>query len=62
MKLLSLNARKISDSRGNPTIEVEVLVSSAGKKFLGRAAAPSGASRGKFEVLGFSEGGFYADI
>ncbi|MEM2250922.1 MAG: phosphopyruvate hydratase [Candidatus Hadarchaeales archaeon] len=62
MKLLSLNARKISDSRGNPTIEVEVLVSSAGKKFLGRAAAPSGASRGKYEVVDFPEGGVDAAI
>lgn len=41
-------AREILDSRGNPTIEVEVL---AGEDVVGRAAVPSGASTGKFEAL-----------
>lgn len=41
-------AREILDSRGNPTIEVEVL---AGETFVGRASVPSGASTGKFEVV-----------
>lgn len=41
-------AREILDSRGNPTIEVEVL---AGGKYMGRAAVPSGASTGKFEAV-----------
>ncbi len=41
-------AREILDSRGNPTIEVEVL---AGEKYLGRAAVPSGASTGKYEAV-----------
>ena len=41
-------AREILDSRGNPTIEVEVL---AGEDTVGRAAVPSGASTGKFEAL-----------
>lgn len=40
-------AREILDSRGNPTMEVEVL---AGREFLGRAAVPSGASTGKYEA------------
>ena len=41
-------AREILDSRGNPTVEVEVL---AGSHFTGRAMVPSGASTGKFEAL-----------
>ena len=40
-------AREIIDSRGNPTIEVEVLV---GEDTVGRAAVPSGASTGKYEA------------
>ena len=41
-------AREILDSRGNPTIEVEVL---AGDEFCGRAGVPSGASTGRFEAV-----------
>lgn len=41
-------AREIIDSRGNPTIEVEVLV---GEDTVGRAAVPSGASTGKYEAV-----------
>ena len=41
-------AREILDSRGNPTIEVEVL---AGEIYLGRASVPSGASTGKYEAV-----------
>lgn len=41
-------AREILDSRGNPTIEVEVL---AGASALGRAKVPSGASTGKYEAV-----------
>ena len=41
-------AREILDSRGNPTIEVEVL---AGENAIGRAQVPSGASKGKFEAV-----------
>ena len=37
-------AREILDSRGNPTVEVEIL---AGEKTVGRASVPSGASTGK---------------
>ena len=40
-------AREILDSRGNPTIEVEVL---AGDAICGKASVPSGASTGKFEA------------
>ncbi len=49
-------ARKILDSRGNPTIEVDVVVGN-GKVGTGRAAAPSGASTGKHEVVAFPSGG-----
>ncbi len=47
-------ARKILDSRGNPTVEVEILTDSG----YGTAAAPSGASTGEHEVQSFpKEGG-----
>ncbi len=49
--------RKILDSRGNPTIEVEVHADDGKNASFGRAAAPSGASRGKFEVVDFPKGG-----
>ncbi|MEM2878707.1 MAG: phosphopyruvate hydratase [Candidatus Hadarchaeales archaeon] len=51
-----LKARRIFDSRGNPTVEVEISVES-GKRYTGRAAAPSGASTGKYEVVAFPKGG-----
>ena len=41
-------ARQILDSRGNPTVEVEVVVEGA---IIGRAAVPSGASTGSFEAV-----------
>lgn len=47
-------AREILDSRGNPTIEVEVL---AGENAIGRAQVPSGASKGKFEAVELRDGG-----
>ncbi|MHA1616841.1 MAG: phosphopyruvate hydratase [Candidatus Njordarchaeales archaeon] len=43
-----IKARQIIDSRGNPTIEVEVVTEGNG---VGRAAAPAGASKGKFEAI-----------
>ncbi len=46
-------AREILDSRGNPTVEVEVL---AGDKYLGRASVPSGASTGKYEAMELRDG------
>jgi enolase len=47
-EIVDIYAREILDSRGNPTLEVEVLLSGGG---FGRAAVPSGASTGKFEAL-----------
>ncbi len=46
--------REIIDSRGNPTVEAEVFTSGGG---WGRAAAPSGASTGKFEAVELRDGG-----
>ena len=48
-----LRAREILDSRGNPTIEVEVLTENG---FIGRAAVPSGASTGKYEAVELRDG------
>ncbi len=48
LPITDVYAREILDSRGNPTIEVEVL---AGEKHVGRADVPSGASTGQFEAL-----------
>ena len=46
-------ARQILDSRGNPTVEVEVILDDA---TLGRAAVPSGASTGAFEAVELRDG------
>ena len=46
-RIRQLSARQILDSRGNPTIEVDVLTESL---FMGRASVPSGASTGAFEA------------
>ena len=53
LPIRDIYAREILDSRGNPTIEVEVL---AGENFVGRAAVPSGASTGKFEAAELRDG------
>lgn len=45
--------REILDSRGNPTVEAEVVLSDGS---LGRGCAPSGASTGKFEALELRDG------
>ena len=49
LPITDVYAREILDSRGNPTVEVEVL---AGEQFHGRASVPSGASTGKYEAIG----------
>ena len=53
MRIEKINAREILDSRGNPTIEVDVKLSSG---IVGRAAVPSGASTGKHEALELRDG------
>jgi len=49
-----VHAREILDSRGNPTVEVEVLLEDGAQ---GRAAVPSGASTGAFEAVELRDGG-----
>jgi len=51
--ITEVRARQILDSRGNPTIEVEVELQSG---IFGRAAVPSGASTGKFEAVELRDG------
>jgi enolase len=53
-KIETLHARQILDSRGNPTVEVEVGLASGAQ---GRAAVPSGASTGEFEATELRDGG-----
>ena len=53
MQIVSVFGREILDSRGNPTIEVEVTLDSG---FVGVAAVPSGASTGENEALELRDG------
>lgn len=53
-EIIDIIAREIIDSRGNPTIEVDVLLESG---FYGSAAVPSGASTGQREALELRDGG-----
>lgn len=52
--ITSIHARQILDSRGNPTIEVDVATDSG---YMGRAAVPSGASTGEYEAVELRDGG-----
>ncbi|MBD5397247.1 phosphopyruvate hydratase [bacterium] len=52
-QIASIHARQILDSRGNPTVEVDVLTAAG---FLGRAAVPSGASTGVHEAVELRDG------
>ena len=45
--IIDIHARQILDSRGNPTVEVDVVLESGAE---GRAAVPSGASTGAYEA------------
>ncbi len=51
--ILEITGREILDSRGNPTVEVEVLVEGG---YMGRAAVPSGASTGEHEAIELRDG------
>ena len=53
-QIAAVHARQIFDSRGNPTVEVEVRLKSGSS---GRAAVPSGASTGEFEATELRDGG-----
>jgi enolase len=51
-KIVAIRARQILDSRGNPTVEAEVITDAS----VGRASVPSGASKGKLEALELRDG------
>ena len=53
MKITKINSRQIIDSRGNPTVETDIIIDD---NFLGRASVPSGASKGTFEALELRDG------
>ena len=53
MKIKNVKAREILDSRGNPTIEVDVILENG---IMGRASVPSGASTGEREALELRDG------
>ena len=53
MKIQKVTAREVLDSRGNPTVEVDVVLSNGA---FGRAAVPSGASTGSHEALELRDG------
>ncbi|MEL6989745.1 MAG: phosphopyruvate hydratase, partial [Bacteroidota bacterium] len=52
--IIDIHARQIFDSRGNPTVEVDVYTENG---FMGRAAVPSGASTGEHEAVELRDGG-----
>lgn len=54
LEIIGIQGREILDSRGNPTVEVEVELEGGA---VGRAAVPSGASTGKFEAVELRDGG-----
>ncbi len=54
MKIIDVRGREILDSRGNPTVEVDVMLENG---VVGRAAVPSGASTGEREALEMRDGG-----
>lgn len=53
MQITNVRGREILDSRGNPTVEAEIVLTDTmtGKRFAGRASVPSGASTGRFEAV-----------
>lgn len=53
MKIINVSAREVLDSRGNPTVEAEVILENG---ILGRAIAPSGASTGEKEAVELRDG------
>ena len=52
-EIIYIHAREILDSRGNPTVEVDVILDSGA---LGRAQVPSGASTGEREAIELRDG------
>ena len=56
IEIVDVLGREILDSRGNPTVEVEVYVDDGAETYVGRAAVPSGASTGIFEACELRDG------
>ena len=58
IRITDIHGREILDSRGNPTVEVEVTAQTetTGKKTTGRESVPSGASTGRFEAIELRDG------
>lgn len=58
IKITDIHGREILDSRGNPTVEVEVTAQTetTGRKSVGRESVPSGASTGRFEAVELRDG------
>ena len=58
LEIVKVCGREILDSRGNPTVEAEVVVKNeeTGREYKGIAAVPSGASTGKFEAVELRDG------
>ena len=56
LEIIDVRGREILDSRGNPTVEVEVYVDDGQQSFCGRAAVPSGASTGIYEACELRDG------
>ena len=56
IEIVDVIGREIMDSRGNPTVEVEVYVEGDTGAYMGRAAVPSGASTGIFEACELRDG------
>ena len=57
-KIIEVHGREILDSRGNPTVETEVVVEDVetGCRYIGHASVPSGASTGRFEAVELRDG------
>ena len=58
IRITDVHGREILDSRGNPTVEVEVTAQTetTGRKTVGRESVPSGASTGRFEAIELRDG------
>lgn len=58
LEIISIHGREILDSRGNPTVETEIVVDNHvdGQTYIGRAAVPSGASTGMYEACELRDG------
>ena len=56
IEIVDVAGREILDSRGNPTVEVEVVVRGEEELVMGRAAVPSGASTGQYEACELRDG------